>query len=226
MKFTETNSTKFHWCSVHYAWVWGIGLAAFIFIVFLMLFVIPSDDKSFQTERSMSREDKLRAAIRDKDYKTLEQLIAAGTDINDSENGAFEHSPLWWAIEMDDVEMFEFLLNRGVTLLPPDTTEEVWGGFPTTPLFEAVLGQKQNVAEYIIAHDLLTNKDLSPEIFQAAVCMRNYEIIKSILQRNPATVTYFEQANFFYINNPEYAPNYEKDYTIMRQRLKNEGILE
>jgi len=120
-------------------------------LVFLLFLVSLIHGRTYSQELKIDRKIKREffLSLRTNHFKKAEELIASGEVPVDFKN-KFGQTPLYYAVDSDDVEFARFLINHGANVNATD-----YFGF--TPLHEAIVRGSYGVAKLLIKNGANVN---------------------------------------------------------------------
>ena len=152
-------------------------------LVFLLFLVSLIHGRTYSQELKIDRKIKREffLSLRTNHFKKAEELIASGEVPVDFKN-KFGQTPLYYAVDSDDVEFARFLINHGANVNATD-----YFGF--TPLHEAIVRGSYGVAKLLIKNGANVNsKDQYGYTPLHLVCIYNRPKMAVLLIKNGADV--------------------------------------
>ncbi|MDO4628906.1 MAG: hypothetical protein Q4C70_06950 [Planctomycetia bacterium] len=131
-----------------------------------------------------AEENALKTAILEGDFPAVQDLVQHGANVLANEEFLEWESPLYWAIDSDREDIYEYLLEHGASLYPQDDQLIIndGDGCQKTPVMLAIRSRKNRIARYIVEHNLQTPYDSTRWMFNLAIWCENHEFISFLLE--------------------------------------------
>ena len=152
-------------------------------LTLLLLLTVLIQSKAYSQELKIDKKIKREffLSLRTNHFKKAEELIASGKVPVDFRN-KFNQTPLYYAVDSNDVEFARFLINHGA-----DVNAKDYFGF--TPLHEAIVRGSYDVAKLLIEKGAKVNsKDQYGYTPLHLVCIYNRPKMAVLLIKNGADV--------------------------------------